>query len=265
MGLADIDENENVVQQFMPEAPYVIGDNIFTSTPQLYSLDVNIDYVFRAGHTIGFAVGCGATEQGFTASVFFDSSDKPSGATLPVVDATESYDFPANSQIIKIVSNSVISDYNYVPSERTIQFTAKLIDYTIGRCNITIPKNLMHSPFSVTIGFQQVTPILTETQESYQVSFTHTRTSNPIQVTGNTPDTSTPTASTHPTTPAPTLSPNPTSTPVTPAPTVTGTSPTGDPTLSIAELLSIATIASAVAALFLVIHKKKLMSRKQPG
>jgi len=262
MGLVDIDENNNTVKQFISEeAPYSIGGNIFTPTPQKYNIEINTDYVFKAGHAIGFAVGFGATAQGFTASVYFDSADKPSGATLPIVDTTESYDFTADSQTIKIQSNSAIADYNYDSTQKAIQFMAKLIDYTQGYLTITIPKTLMQPPFLVSSGSQQITPTLTETQTSYQISFTHTRSSNPIQITGNSINNPTPTP-TPLETPEPTLSPNPTSA-FTPTPTTTDNNPANGPTLTIPELLAIAIIAvSAATVISLIIYKKKRTDRK---
>jgi hypothetical protein len=270
MGLVDINENNNTVQTFMVEPVYAVGENIFSPTPQQYSLSTTMDYVFRAGHTIGLMVGCGATEQGFTATVYFDSIGKPSGATLPVVDTSESYDFPAASEKITILSNSAIADYNYNSMQKTIQFTAKLIDYTIGHCDITVPKTLMQSPFSVTSGSQQMTPTVTETQTSYQISLTHTRNPDPIQVTGEASDNPTPTPSSSPTlpptpisepiTPEPTLSPNPTSPSSAPTSTATNTDPTNGPALSAGvnpEIFLVVVIAVAAATIILVIRKKR--------
>lgn len=263
MGLVDIDENNNPVQQFITQGPIAIGGNAFTSTPQQYSLSTNIDYVFKAGHAIGFSVGFGATTKGYTATIYFNSADKPSGATLPIVDTSTSYDFTADTKNIKIQSNSAIADYNYNSLKQTLQFTAKLIDYTTGYCNITIPKTLMQSPFTITSGPQQITTTISETQTNYNLYFTHTRTSNPIQVTGNAINTQSPT---------PNISPTPSGSNTIPSPTPTSTSsgsttmpssqgttnPTNEPKPSVPEISSMAIIALiAGTTFFLVIYKKK--------
>jgi hypothetical protein len=241
MSVVDLDENGNLIQQFLTEGPFSIGGNAFTATPQLYTVKVNVDYVFKAGHSIGFGIGLGSSIEGYTASVYFGSADKPSGAILPIVDTAESYDFNADYQKIHISSDSAVDNYEYDSSKKTIQFTARLFDYTSGYCNLTIPKSLMRTPFTITADAQQITPTLTETQSNYQIYFTHTRSSNPIKVTGTALPTPTITA-TPIELPVPTESIVPTGSPVpTELPTPTSsTAPTGSssPNESIAPIIS---------------------------
>jgi hypothetical protein len=199
MGLVDIDENNIEVKEFITEAPYSIGTNPFTATPTQYSTNTNVDYVFKKGHSIGFAVGLGATTQGFSATVYFGSQDRNSGATLPVEDTSKTYNFAADyndaTHNIAIVSNSAISNCQFDSSTKCIQFTAQGINYTTGYCNVSIPKALMQAPFTVTSGARPVTATLTENSSHYQLYFTHTRTASTIQITATVtpPTTATPT------------------------------------------------------------------------
>ena len=201
MGLVDIDENNIEVKEFITEAPYSIGTNPFTATPTQYSTNTNVDYVFKKGHSIGFAVGLGATTQGFSATVYFGSQDRNSGATLPVEDTSKTYNFAADyndaTHNIAIVSNSAISNCQFDSSTRCIQFTAQGINYTTGYCNVWVPKTLMQAPFTITQGTQPITPTLNENATHTQLYFTNTRNANPIQITAATtpPTTATPTAS----------------------------------------------------------------------
>jgi hypothetical protein len=200
MGLVDIDENNVEVKEFITESQAVYG-NPFTETPTQYSLNTNVDYVFKKGHAIGFAVGLGATEQGFTATVYFGSPDRNSGATLPVEDTTNSYSFTADyngtSYNIAITSNSIISNCQFDSATRCIQFKAQGINYTTGYCNVWVPKTLMQAPFTITQGTQPITPTLNENVTHTQLYFPSTRNANPIQITAATtpPTTATPTAS----------------------------------------------------------------------
>jgi hypothetical protein len=88
MGLSDIDQNGNEIQRFTAEGPQSMGANPFTSTPQAYTLSVQVDYLFAKGHTIAFFTGAGTTKQGYKFTVYFDSPDRNSGATLPIVNQT---------------------------------------------------------------------------------------------------------------------------------------------------------------------------------
>jgi hypothetical protein len=210
MGLVDIDENNNEVQEFVTQAPYTQGGNAFTSTPTQYSVTTNVDYTFKAGHSIGFAVGVGATSRGFSATVYFDSQAYNSGATLPVEDTSETHTFNADyndaTHSVSIVSNSAISNCQFDSSTRAIQFKAEGIKYTTGHCTVSIPKTLMQDPFTVTSGSTQITATLSEDSTNYQLDFTHTRNSNLIQITGADPTQPTATPTTI-TTAEPTTSP----------------------------------------------------------
>ncbi len=211
MGLVDIDENNNEIQEFVTQAPYTQGGNAFTSTPTQYSVSTNVDYTFKAGHSIGFAVGLGATVRGFTATVYFDSQAYSSGATLPVEDTSETHTFTANyngaTHSVSIVSNSAISNCQFDSSTRAIQFKAEGIKYTTGHCTVSIPKTLMQAPFTVTSGSTQITVTLTEDSTHYQLDFTHTRNSNPLQIIGTANPTQTTPTPTTITTAEPTTSP----------------------------------------------------------
>jgi hypothetical protein len=87
-GIVDVDENNGLIQQFVTEGPITIGSNPFTATATKYSLSVNVDYTFKKGHSIGFAVGFGATVKGFEATIYFDSTNWNSGAILPVEETS---------------------------------------------------------------------------------------------------------------------------------------------------------------------------------
>ena len=238
MGLVDIDENNVEVKEFITESQVFYG-NPFTETPTQYSLNTNVDYVFKKGHAIGFAVGLGATEQGFTATVYFGSPDRNSGATLPVEDTANSYSFNADyngaSHNIAITSNSIISNCQFDSATKCIQFKAQGINYTSGYCTVWVPKALMQAPFTITQGTQLITPTLSENATHTQLSFTNTRSATPIQITAaTTPPTSTPTASSS-----------------------TSATPTASPPIPEYELLVVFPIFIAAALLALIIKKKK--------
>jgi hypothetical protein len=261
MGLVDIDQNNNEVQQFITQGPTSIGSNPFSSSPTQYSLNTNVDYVFKKDHSIGFAVGLGATSQGFTATVYFDSTDKNSGATLPVEVKSQSNSFTADSngtpQNIVVVSDSAISNYEYNSATDSIQFKAQGINFTTGNCKVSIPKTLMQAPFTVTSNSNPITATSTENSTYYQLAFTHTRNSNPIQIIG----TSIPQSTTNPTTTTPSSSATPettTTSPVTTSPSAT--LPDASPQASIPEykLLAIPIILIVAAGAFAMILKKRL-------
>jgi hypothetical protein len=259
-GLVDIDENNNEVQEFITQGPISIGRNPFSASPSEYSLNTKVDYVFKKGHSIGFAVGLGATTQGFTATVYFDSTDKNSGATLPVEDTSQSYNFPVNyndaTHNIAVESNSAIADWHFNSALSSIQFTAQKINYTTGYCNVSIPKTLMQKPFALTQGSHIMSSTLTENLTYYQVYFTNTRSSVPIQIAG-TPISSQPTAS--PTSAAsstPTSSNSPNSTPT----KTTGPSSSASSTPIIPELslviIALVVVAASIAAISLYSRRR---------
>jgi len=275
MGLVDIDQNNNEVQQFITQGPTSIGSNPSTSSPTQYRLNTHVDYVFKKDHSIGFAVGLGATVQGFSATVFFDSSDKNSGATLPVEIKPQSNSFTANTdgtpKTIAVVSDSAISNYEFNSASSSIQFKAHGINFTTGYCNLSIPKALMQSPFTVTSDSRMITATLTENSTYYHLFFTHTRNSSPIQITG----TSIPTQPSTTTTPSESATPTiqPTTQPSTTTPSTSATPVTTSPGETSApspnassqqgaipeyQLLAIPAIFIAAAVAFAVILKKRL-------
>ena len=195
-GVVDIDENNVEVKEFVSEGPVSIGRNPFTQEPVQYSLDVNVDYVFRKGHSIGFAVGFGATERGFDGTVYFDSQNRNSGATLPVEETVTSQTFVAQaggaSHNVVVASNSAVSSFQYDDSAKRIQFKAQGIPYTSGSCDVWVPKTLLQAPFKVTMGNQQLSASASENSTYTHLSFTHARTADTISITTGT---ATPTAS----------------------------------------------------------------------
>jgi len=273
MGLVDIDQNNNEVQQFITQGPTSIGSNPFTSSPTQYSLNTNVDYVFKKDHSIGFAVGFGATVQGFSATVFFDSTDKNSGATLPVEVESQSNSFTANTngtpKNIVVVSDSAISNYEFNSASSSIQFKAQGINYTTGYCSVNIPKTLMQSPFTVTSGSQPITATSTENSTYYQLYFTHARNSSPIQITGTsitTQPTSTPSESAAPSI-QPTTQPSTTTSSTSSTPVITSPGETSVPSPDASsqqgaipeyKLLAIPAVLIAVVAAFVVMLKKRL-------
>jgi hypothetical protein len=264
-GLVDIDENNNEVQEFITQGPISIGSNPFSASPAQYSLNTNVDYVFKKGHSIGFAVGLGATTQGFTATVYFDSIDMNSGATLPVEDKSHSYSFPVNyndaTHNVAVESNSAIADWQFNSALLGINFTAQKIYYTTGYCNVSIPKTLMQKPFVVNQGSHTISSMLTENLTYYQVYFTNTRSSVPIQITG-TPISSQPTAS--PTSASPTSAPSsmpsssnsPNSTPT----TTTGPPSSPSPTPLIPEfslvIIALIVVVASIAGISVYMRRR---------
>ncbi len=269
MGLVDIDQNNNEVQQFITQAPYTQGGNPFTASPTQYSVSTNVDYTFKAGHSIGFAVGLGATTQGFTATVYFDSNSYNSGATLPVEETTQCQSFNANGQNIGVVSNSAISGCQFNSAANTLQFQAQLISYTTGYCNVSIPKTLLQSPFTVSSAQQTIPSTLTENATHYQIYFTHTRNSNPIQITGAAVSSS-PSSSTAPTgaissstlppssnSPSSSTSPTQTSPKATSSPATTTTPPTV-PETQLQDILAIFVLSAIFLMLAVVFWRRRL-------
>ncbi len=103
-GVVDIDENNNEVTEFISEGPISIGRNPFTKESAQYSLSVSVDYTFKKGHAIGFAVGFGATTKGFDATIYFDSPATNSAATVPLEETITTTPSPA-------ISTPVASEY----------------------------------------------------------------------------------------------------------------------------------------------------------
>jgi hypothetical protein len=264
MGIVDVDENNNDVKEFLTEAPYTIGSNPFTATPTQYSQSVNVDYVFAKGHAIGFVVGLGATTQGFSATVYFGSQDRSSGATLPVIESTQTKTVTSDSNTIAVSGNSAIEDLQYAKASKTVSFSAQGIDYTTGSCTVAVPKALMQSPFTVTQGSQPMTVTSTENSTYYQLTFSQIRSSSIIKVVGSEPaQTTSPSQTPDPTqTTSPSQSASPSqSTSTSQDPTNPSPTPTVPEYSAIAFLLSFAIVSMLIAGL--VLKRKKLQSHHQ--
>lgn len=234
-GVVDVDENNREVKEFLSSATYNLG-NPFTSTPTQYSQSVSIDYTFSKGHTLAFVVGLGATVQGFTASVYFGSADRASGATLPVVQSTETTSIQTDMGTVSVASDAAISNLQYDKNNHAITYTAKGIDYTPCTCTVSVPKALMQAPFTVTQGTKTLQATTSQNEDNYQISFSHTTDDSQLRVTGFGSTTNNPTAppTSQTQTPSPSSTPtssSPTSTSPTNSPSNTGTnSPTSEPT-----------------------------------
>jgi hypothetical protein len=208
MGVVDIDENNKNVNEFYTEGPQSMFSSPFTGTPTAFSLSTNVDYTFKKGHAIGFFVGVGSTAQGFTATVYFDSADRPSGATLPIIEPSDTQTISVGANVISVSANSAISSLKYDQTARTTIFKALLIDSTDGTVTIEIPKTVLTTPFTVTQGSKTITPTVTETSNAYQVAFTHTRNDDTIKVVGSAITTATDSPTPTPTSTAATATPS---------------------------------------------------------
>jgi hypothetical protein len=185
-GVVDIDENNAEVKEFVSEGPVAIGRNPFTQEPAQYSLDVNVDYVFAKGHSIGFAVGFGATERGFDGTIYFDSQSRNSGAILPVEETVTSQTFVVQaggaSHNIVVASSSAVSGFQFDGVVKSVQFRAQGIPYTSGSCDVWVPKTLLQAPLKVTMGNQQLTASASENSTYTHLSFSHARTADSIVI-----------------------------------------------------------------------------------
>jgi hypothetical protein len=186
MGLVDIDENGNEIQQFITESSPSIGSNPFTATPKAYTLVITVDYVFRKGHAIGFFVGAGSTIQGYTFNAYFDSPDKNSNVKLPIEDLPETYEFSAvwdeNTYNIVATSTSALSSFEFNQPARQVSFNTSGIPGTNGYCEVVIPKTLLGGPFKVFMGNQPIAATETENTTHSFISFTYTHNSDTIEI-----------------------------------------------------------------------------------
>jgi hypothetical protein len=160
MGLADINENGNEGEAYVTEGPQSIGSNPFTSYAKMYTLNVQVDHIFKKGHKIGFFMGAGSNIQGFTFDVYFDSPDWNSGTTLPVVAQNRYYVFDATwgnlTSSVGVASNSSLSDFGFDQSMGRISLKASGILGTGGYSTVSVPKSLLQGPFIVFVNGQQV-------------------------------------------------------------------------------------------------------------
>jgi hypothetical protein len=227
-GVVDIDENNREVKEFMSSATYNLG-NPFTSTPTQYSQTVSVDYTFSKGHTLAFVVGLGATVQGFTASVYFGSADRASGATLPIVQSTQSQSVQTDAGAVTVVADAAISNLQYDKTANTITYTAKGIDYTPCSCAVSVPKALMQAPFTVTQGTKTLQATTSQNENYFQISYSYTIDDSQLRVTGTSSTTNTPTPPPTSQTQTPAPSSNPTSS------SSTSTSPTNSPSNTVTD------------------------------
>jgi hypothetical protein len=225
MGVVDIDENNREVKEFLSSPTYNLG-NPFTSTPTQYSQSVTVDYTFSKGHTLAFVVGLGATAQGYTASVYFGSADRASGATLPVVQSTQTQSIQTDMGTVTVASDAAISNLQYDENAHAITYTAKGIDYTPCSCTVNVPKTLMQAPFTVTQGTKTLQSQSTKSQNEnyFKITFSHTIDDSQLRVTGSSSTTNNPT----PPPTSQTQTPVPSSTPT--SSSSTSTSPTSSVT-----------------------------------
>jgi hypothetical protein len=219
MGVVDIDENNREVKEFLSSATYNLG-NPFTSTPTQYSQSVTVDYTFNKGHTLAFVVGLGATVQGYTASVYFGSADRASGATLPIIQSTQTQSIQTDMGAVSVVSDAAISNLQYDKNAHAVTYTEKGIDYTPCSCSVSVPKALMQAPFTVTQGTKTLQDTTSQNGANFLITFSHTIDDNQIRVTGSGSTTNTPTPPPTSQTQTPTSSLTPTSS------SSTSTSPT---------------------------------------
>jgi hypothetical protein len=261
MGVVDIDENNVEVKEFLTEAPYSFG-NPFSATPTQYSQNINVDYTFKKGHAIGFAVGFGGTTQGYSATVYFGSADRASGATLPVIETWQTQLCMAEGAQITVKSNSAVENLQYSQAGRCISFSALGIHYTTGTCIVSVPKTLLQSPFTVTVGAQSITPTQTEDATYYQLSFTHSRTADTISIVGEAPPSPTPASSTS-TAPIQTASPTqPTQTASSPPQTTDSLPPTPTPTPELSAVIVLAGIGLLTLSLLMLLFIQKRQQHK---
>jgi hypothetical protein len=183
MGIVDIDENNNEVKEFLSSATYSLG-NPFTSTPAQYSQTVNVDYTFRSGHTLAFVVGLGATVQGYVASVYFGSTDRASGATLPVAQNTQTQTVQSDAGPITAASDATIQNLQYDGISHALSYNVKGIDYTPCSGAVTIPKALLQAPFTVTQGTKTIQATTSQNDTYYQITYTNTITDEVLKVAG---------------------------------------------------------------------------------
>lgn len=97
MGLVEMDRNRNEINRFLTEGDPTIGSNPLSPIPKAYSLSIPIDHIFSKENTLGFFVGVGGTKPGYNFTAYFDSTEKNSGAILPLVTSPNSTPFPTIS------------------------------------------------------------------------------------------------------------------------------------------------------------------------
>lgn len=226
MGVVDIDENNREVKEFISSASYKVG-NPFTSNPTQYSQSVNVDYTFSKGHTLAFVVGLGATVQGYTASVYFGSADRASGATLPIDPIFQTQSVQTDMGPITVVADAAVSNLQYDKTAHAITYNAAGIDGTPCSCTVNVPKMLVQAPFTVTQGTKTLQATTSQNETHTQISYTHTVSDSQLRVIGSAAnDTPNPQTQSPTTSQTPAGSPS-TASPVTTEPSQLTSKPTG--------------------------------------
>jgi len=190
MGLVVFDENGNEVIAFTAEGSGGLG-NPFNSIPEAYILNMNIDYIFKKSHSIGFFIGAGSTKRGFTFKVHFDSPNTQSGVTLPIIDQQENFRFDVieanNTYEIVAISDSSLTNFEFNKSERKINFSSFGIPGTAGYCRVWIPKTLLYAEnkWTVLVDGNSVTPTVNEETNSTYLYFSYNNNIETIEIIGN--------------------------------------------------------------------------------
>ncbi|MEM3697742.1 MAG: PKD domain-containing protein [Candidatus Bathyarchaeia archaeon] len=85
---------------------------------------------------------------------------------------------------VTIQSNSSVSDFNFVQTEKEIGFNVTGPDKAIGFCNVTIPKQLLDGPFTLLIDGAPATLTITANETHNFLYFTYTHSTHTIQIIG---------------------------------------------------------------------------------
>lgn len=88
---------------------------------------------------------------------------------------------------VTLLSNSTVSLFRFIQSEKKITFTVRGPPDTIGYCNLTIPKNLLQdNPWKILLNTTNITPqsTITENQTHTTIHFTYTHSAYNIQIIG---------------------------------------------------------------------------------
>lgn len=92
-----------------------------------------------------------------------------------------------NAYPVTLLSNSTISLFRFVQSEKKITFTVRGPPDTRGYCNITIPKTLLQdNPWKIMLNTTNITPqaVITENQTHTTIHFTYNHSASNVQIIG---------------------------------------------------------------------------------
>jgi len=84
LGISEVDSMGNFIGEPMYEYYYSTGD-VLGSSPRPISLTFNVNRTFTKGNIIGFLAIVGSTTEGWQFQVYFDSPDRNSSVTLPML------------------------------------------------------------------------------------------------------------------------------------------------------------------------------------